>query len=120
MTHTPPVDTSGDAHELDPQWTDVGNNVCGVVQGCRDAYTTASAFVRAGWSRRSSSWHGWEVETTWGQLELNPLGGREVLLNGVVDPGRFDDLAGLLSAFGLRFTLELNDESDALVREIRG
>lgn len=119
MPHNPPVDVSDGGQKLDPQWTDVGNNVCGVVDGCRDAYAAASAFVRAGWSRRSSSWHGWEVEISWGQIDLDPIEGRKVLLNGVIDPRRVDEFAGLLSRFGLRFTLELYNGSDELVREIR-
>ncbi|MGX1673835.1 hypothetical protein [Streptomyces sp. NPDC055400] len=113
------MDISDDGQSLNPQWLDVNNNVCGVVQGCRDAAPVAAAFVRTGWSSRSSSWHGYEVEASWGQIELDPIEAREVLLNGVIDPQRLDDLAGLLSRFGLRFTLELSDDSGALVREIR-
>jgi hypothetical protein len=64
----------------------VNNNVCGVVQGGRGAAPVAAAFVRAGWSSRSSSWHGYEVETSWGQIELDPIKAREVLLNGVIGP----------------------------------
>ena len=111
---------SGDAQRLDPQWIEAGNNVCGVVQDCRDAYTAAGAFVRAGWSRRSSSWYGWEVETGWGRIDLDPLGGSEVLLNGIIAPPHFATLATLLTASGLRFTLELYDASNTLLRETRG
>jgi hypothetical protein len=118
VPHNPPVDVSDGGQELDPRWSDVGNNLCGVVDDCRDAYAAAGAFVSAGWSRRSSSWHGWEVEISWGQIELDPIEGRKVLLNGVIDPQRVDDLASLLSSFGLRFTLELYSDTD-LVREIR-
>ncbi|WP_372350207.1 hypothetical protein [Streptomyces sp. KL116D] len=113
------MDISDGGQGLDPQWTDVDNNVSGVVQGCRDASPVAAAFVRAGWSSRSSSWYGYEVETNWARLELDLIEGREVLLNGVIAPQRLDDLAGLLSRFGLRFTLELCDDTNALVREIR-
>ncbi|MFG3369292.1 hypothetical protein ACIPWY_35330 [Streptomyces sp. NPDC090032] len=113
------MDISDDGQSLDPQWLDVNNNVCGVVQGCRDAAPVAAAFVRAGWSSRSSSWHGYELETSWWQVELDPIKELEVLLNGVIDPQRLDDLAGLLSRFGLRFTPELSDDSGALAREIR-
>ncbi|MGW6404827.1 hypothetical protein [Streptomyces sp. NPDC055134] len=113
------MDISDGGQSLDPQWIDVDNNVSGVAQGCRDASPVAAAFVRANWSSRSSSWDGYEVETSWGQLELDPIEEREVLLNGVIDPQRFDDLAGLLRGFGLRFTLELCDDTGVLVREIR-
>jgi hypothetical protein len=119
MPHTPPVDISDEGQSLDPRWTDIDNNVCGVAQDCRDAAPVATVFVRAGWSSRSSSWDGYEVETNWAQLLLDPLEDREVLLNGVIDPQRLDDLAALLSRAGLRFTLELRDDTDALVREIR-
>ncbi|WP_405634396.1 hypothetical protein OHB53_09460 [Streptomyces sp. NBC_00056] len=113
------MDISDEGESLDPQWLDVNNNFCGVVQGCRDAAPVAAAFVRAGWSSCSASWHGYEVETSWGQIELDPIEERKVLLNGVIDPQRLDDLAGLLSRFGLRFTLELCDDAGALLREIR-
>jgi hypothetical protein len=119
VPHTPTVDISDDGQRLETQWDDVNNNVCGVVQDCRDAAPVAATFVRAGWSSRSSSWYGYEVEASWGQIELDPMETREVLLNGVIDPERLDDLAGLLSRFGLRFTLELYDDSGALVREIQ-
>ncbi|MFG1811883.1 hypothetical protein [Streptomyces sp. NPDC049040] len=113
------MEISDGGQRLDSQWTEVNNNLCGALNDCRDAYAAANAFVRAGWSRRPSSWYGWEVETSWGQIELDPIEGREVLLNGVIDPDRFDDLAGLLSRFGLRFALELYDDAGELAREIR-
>ncbi|MEV5613794.1 hypothetical protein [Streptomyces sp. NPDC052225] len=113
------MDLSDGGQNLAPQWADLANNVSGVAQACQDASPVAAAFVRAGWSSRSSSWHGYEVETSWARLELDPTAEREVLLNGVIDPHRLDDLATLLSRFGLRFTLELCDDDNALLREIR-
>ncbi|MFJ9806837.1 hypothetical protein ACIRTB_01165 [Streptomyces sp. NPDC101158] len=80
----------------------------------------AARFVGAGWSSRSSSWYGYEVETSWCQMEIEPVDGPDVLLNGVVDPTRLDELGRLLSYFGLRYELELSDENNTPVREIRG
>ncbi|MFJ9859373.1 hypothetical protein ACIRVN_18040 [Streptomyces albogriseolus] len=54
---------------------------------------------------------------TWCEVELDPIDGQDVLLNGVVDPSRFDDLAALLTCCGGTFTLELYDEDDNLLRE---
>ncbi|MEU6706497.1 hypothetical protein [Streptomyces wuyuanensis] len=107
-----------DSRKLDPEWVEVGNNVCGTVRGCRDASVVAEHFERAGWRSRSSSWYGCEVETSWCQVEIDPVENSDLLLNGVVDPQRFHELAGLLDRFGLRYSLELYDEDDGLVREI--
>ncbi|MFE1261088.1 hypothetical protein ACFW5X_11220 [Streptomyces albogriseolus] len=100
--------------DLAPEWTDLSNNVCGTLHGHRDAGPIAERFERLGWRTRSSSWHGYEVGTTWCEIELEPVDGQDVLLNGVVDPSRFDDLAALLDRFGLTYTLELYDEDDNL------
>ncbi|MEU4275471.1 hypothetical protein ACFY8X_01110 [Streptomyces tanashiensis] len=114
------MDISDEGLTLDRQCIDVGNNVCGVLRGCRDASAVAARFVGAGWRSRSSSWHGYELETSWCQVEIDPIDGSDVLLNGIVDPARVDDLGRLLGFFGLPYELELSDESNALVREIRG
>lgn len=62
LPHTPGVDISDEGLELDRQWLDLSNNVCGVLHGCRDASVVAARFVGAGWSSRSSSWYGYELE----------------------------------------------------------
>ncbi|SEC49270.1 hypothetical protein SAMN05428939_2511 [Streptomyces sp. TLI_105] len=120
LLHTPGVDISDEGLTLDRQWIELGNNVCGVLRGCRDASAVAARFVGAGWSSRSSSWHGYELETSWCQMEIDPIDGPDVLLSGVVDPARLGDLGRLLGCFGLPYELELSDENNALVREIRG
>ncbi|MFE1289120.1 hypothetical protein [Streptomyces sp. NPDC058751] len=113
------MDVSDDAPKLDPEWVEAGNNVCGVLRGCGDASAVARHFVRTGWSSRSSSWHGHEVETSWCRLEIDPVRGPDILLNGVVDPRRFDELGGLLHRLGLSCSLELYDGDDTLVHEIQ-
>ncbi|KEG40029.1 hypothetical protein ACH4UX_30740 [Streptomyces althioticus] len=46
--------------------------------------------------------------------------GPDVLLNGVVDPSRFDDLATVLTRCGAgTYRLELYDEDGGLLREMR-
>ncbi|WP_435232579.1 hypothetical protein [Streptomyces althioticus] len=68
----------------------------------------------------SSSWHGYEVRTTWCEVELEPAEVPDVLLNGVVDPSRFDDLATVLTRCGAgTYRLELYDEDGGLLREMR-
>lgn len=113
------MDISDEGTELDRRWVEVGNNVSGIVRGCRGASIVAEHFVRAGWGSRSSSWHGYELETAWCQVEIEPIEGSEVLLNGVVDPERLDELCGLLYRSGLGFSLELYDGDRVLIREIR-
>ncbi|MEV5089212.1 hypothetical protein AB0N18_15020 [Streptomyces griseoincarnatus] len=110
-------DESGD---LAPEWTGISNNVCGILHGHREAAPMAERFERLGWRSRSSSWYGYQVGTTWCEVELEPVDGQDVLLNGVVAPSRFDDLAALLTRCGaMTFTLELYDEDDNLLGETR-
>jgi hypothetical protein len=78
----------------------------------------AERFIRAGWSSRSgSSWESYEVETSWCRLEVAPAAG-DTLLNGVVDPQRFEDLAALPTRFSLLFRLELYDDAGDLLGAI--
>ncbi|WP_225654399.1 hypothetical protein [Streptomyces pseudogriseolus] len=112
-----PEPESGD---LASEWRDLPNNVCGILHGHGhgDAAPMAVRFERHGWDSRSSSWHGYEVGTTWCEAELEPADGPDVLLNGVMDPSRFTDLAALLDRFGLSYTLELYDEEGDLLNEL--
>ncbi|MFD7997560.1 hypothetical protein, partial [Streptomyces mexicanus] len=43
------------------------------------------------------------------RIEVDPTDG-DTLLNGVVDPQRFEDRDALRTRFGLRFSLELYDD----------
>ncbi|MFF3320766.1 hypothetical protein [Streptomyces sp. NPDC002889] len=113
------MDISDDGQKLDPEWIEVGNNICGSLRGCRDASSVAERFVQAGWRSRSSSWYAYELETRWCQVEIEPIDASDLLLNGVVDPRRLDELAGLLNRFGLTYRLELPDANGTLVREVR-
>ncbi|MET7620003.1 hypothetical protein [Streptomyces sp. NPDC005408] len=112
------MDLSDDGQQLDPQWAEIDNNVCGILRGCREAASVAERFVRAGWMSRSSSWDAYELETSWCQVEIEPIKGSDTLLNGVLDPQRLDELAALLSRFGLQYGLELYDDSGTLIRAI--
>ncbi|MGV9428144.1 hypothetical protein ACWDO7_28170 [Streptomyces sp. NPDC003656] len=114
------MDLSGDGAALGPEWQTAGNNVCGVLRGWGDVSRAAARFVRAGWWARSSDWESYEVGTEWCAVELTPVGGSEVLLNGVVDPGRLDDLVVLLSGPGVGFGVELYDGRGELCREVEG
>ena len=120
VIHTPGVDISDDGRKLDPEWIEAGNNISGSLRGCRDASSVAERFVRAGWRSRSSSWYAYELETSWCQVEIEPIDASDLLLNGVVDPRRFDELADLLTRFGLRYGLELSAADGGMVREVRG
>nr|WP_177232778.1 hypothetical protein [Streptomyces sp. Ag109_O5-10] len=112
------MDISDEGQSLDPVWLKINNNVCGGLAGAPGASWVAERFIGAGWSSRSgSSWESYEVETSWCRIEVDPTDGN-TLLNGVVDPQRFEDLAALLTRFGLRFGLELYDDDGKLLREI--
>ncbi|WP_411076132.1 hypothetical protein [Streptomyces sp. cmx-4-7] len=114
------MDTANGGPELDPRWAAPDDNVCGVLHGCRDASVVAARSVGAGWSSRSSSWHGYELETDWRRIEVEPAGERDVLLNGVVDPDRVDELGRLLDRLGLPCELEFEDGDDTLPCGSRG
>ncbi|WP_326624085.1 MULTISPECIES: hypothetical protein [unclassified Streptomyces] len=111
------MDISDEGRPLDPAWLEIDNNVCGVLQGSPRASMVAERFVEAGWRSRLASWESYEVGTSWCQIEVDPAEG-DTLLNGVVDPRRFDDLAVLLTRFGLRFGLELYADDGELLREL--
>lgn len=117
LLHNPAVDISDEGQPLDPVWLEINNNVCGGLAGAPSASSVAAKFIGAGWSSRSASWESYEVETGWCRIEVDPAEG-DTLLNGVVDPRRFEDLAALLTRFGLPFSLELCDDDGELLREI--
>ncbi|MGV9310599.1 hypothetical protein ACWDR0_00195 [Streptomyces sp. NPDC003691] len=104
--------------KLAPEWEEADFALYGTVR-VRNASTVAEWFARAGWRSRSSSWYGYEVETDWCRLELDPHKG-EVLMNGVIDPDRLGLLAKLITRFGLGFTLELYGADEELLREASG
>ncbi|MDT3726222.1 hypothetical protein ROS62_15560 [Streptomyces sp. DSM 41972] len=90
----------------------------GILHGHRDAGPVAERSERLGRRARSPSWECYEVGTTWCEVELGPTSSQDVLLNGVVDPSRFDDLAAALTRRGATtYTLELDDEDGNLLRE---
>ncbi|MFB6582990.1 hypothetical protein ACFCYC_37235 [Streptomyces sp. NPDC056402] len=91
-------------------------DVAGVFPGHRSAGDVAAFFVRAGWSSRSSSWEGYEVESPLARLEIEP-GHDGVLLHGEADAGRLDALTAVLSARDLPFSVEFYGDDGALLRE---
>ncbi|WKD33318.1 hypothetical protein [Streptomyces xanthophaeus] len=93
-------------------------DVAGLFPGRRSAADLAAFFVRAGWSSRSSSWEGYEVESPLARLEIEPVDAG-VLLRGEADAGRLDALTAVLSARGLPFSVEFYGEDGALLREVR-
>ncbi|MDK9499667.1 hypothetical protein QEZ40_005097 [Streptomyces katrae] len=112
------MDISDEGRPLEPAWLEIDNNVCGGLAGAPNASLVAERFVAAGWSSRAASWESYEVGTSWCRLEVEATDDR-TLLNGVVDPRRFEELAALLSRFGLEFGIELYDDDGALLREIQ-
>ncbi|GAA0618074.1 hypothetical protein [Streptomyces crystallinus] len=112
------MDLSGDGPALDDRWAQSENNLSGELPDSPDTQRLAERFVRAGWRSRSSSWEGYELETSWCRIDANPIDATATLLNGVINPDRLDDLAALLTQSNLRFTLELYNDAGNLLREI--
>ncbi|MGX1887118.1 hypothetical protein [Streptomyces sp. NPDC055287] len=111
------MDVSDEGQPLDPVWLEISNNVCGDLAGAPSAALVAERFTEAGWSARSASWESYEVETSWCRIEVDPTDG-DTLLHGVVDPQRFEDLAALLTRFGLPSRLELYDDDGELLQQL--
>ncbi|MFR9796037.1 hypothetical protein ACL02U_09050 [Streptomyces sp. MS06] len=111
------MDLSDDGPEPAPELQDADNNLCGHLRGL-GVSALAELFVRAGWRSRSSSWDAYEVETARCRIELDPVAGDGILLNGVIAPDRLDALAMLISRFGAGVTLELYDEDGTLHRRV--
>ncbi|MFD5873362.1 hypothetical protein [Streptomyces sp. NPDC060322] len=115
----PDADGRDDHPGLDHTPLEAGNNVYATLHGPLRTAAVAEGFERSGWTSRSSSWHGYEVETGWCQIELDPIEQGTTLLNGIIVPEALDTLASLLTGFGLGFTLELYDDEGGLLRELR-
>ena len=106
---------------LADEWADLDNNVYGSLRGAPAVRELAEAMAAAGWRARSSSWTQFEVEREWVRLELTERAPGDVLVGGVLDPSRLDDLGAALAGLGLRYSLELWDEEGSeLVRELAG
>ncbi|MFJ8976421.1 hypothetical protein [Streptomyces sp. NPDC102282] len=115
----PDADGRDDHPGLDHTSLEAGNNVYATLHGPLRTAAVAEGFERSGWTSRSSSWHGYEVETGWCQIELDPIEQGATLLHGIIVPEALDTLASLLTGFGLGFTLELYDDEGGLLRELR-
>ncbi|MEV7559449.1 hypothetical protein [Streptomyces sp. NPDC089795] len=114
-----PVDLSDEGSPFDPDTTGATvADVAGRFPGRGSAVDLAAFLVRAGWSSRSSSWEGYEVESPLARLEIEPADDG-VLLHGQADAGRLDALIAVLSARGLPFSVEFYGEDGALLREVR-
>ncbi|MEV5078895.1 hypothetical protein ACIQFZ_33615 [Streptomyces sp. NPDC093064] len=116
------MDTSAsdrDGQGLAPRRQEINNNVCGILHESPDPAHVAGAFERAGWAIRTASWYFYELETNWCQVEVEQADDT-TLLNGVIDPQRLDDLAALLGRLGLRYMIELYDDSNRLISELQG
>lgn len=103
---------------LDLLWAEIGNNVCGVLRGGADPEDVAHLFVGIDWRARQASWTAYEVENTWAQLEIDRDSEGVTLMSGVMDPERFEHLAGVLEELGLRYSLELMSEDNQLMRHL--
>ncbi|MFD7781833.1 hypothetical protein ACFV4Q_01770 [Streptomyces nojiriensis] len=114
-----PMDLSDEESPFDADVTGMPvADVAGLFPGRGSAADLAAFFVRAGWSSRSSSWEGYEVQSPLARLEIEPVDAG-VLFHGEADAGRLDALTAVLSARGLPFSVEFHGEDGALLREVR-
>lgn len=92
---------------LAAEWARLDSNVYGSLVDPPPARTIAESFAGAGWRVRASSWTDFEVEREWVRIELRQLPDG-VILSGVVDPSRVDELGTVLAAAGLACSIEFS------------
>ncbi|MBY8870630.1 hypothetical protein K7640_02090 [Micromonospora sp. PLK6-60] len=100
---------------------EMDNNLYGRLPERSNARSTAEVFVRAGWRAVATSWTECRIEHEWAEFDLLQPAAGGLLLSGVVEPSRLDDLGAVLAGLGWRFELELwSDDGPTLLREIAG
>lgn len=106
---------------LADEWRRLDNNVYGVLRDSPEPRRLAELLVAAGWRARASSWTEYEVECEWVGVELSPGTTAEVIVSGVVDPSRLDELAAVFAGLGTGYSIELWEPGHrAPVRELSG
>ncbi|GAA0189042.1 hypothetical protein GCM10009122_48630 [Fulvivirga kasyanovii] len=91
-------------------------NMYGTIEGINSKLELVSKFHQLGWSVRKSSWTDYEVENEWTELCIQ--GENEILLSGILDEQKFEELGDLLNSFGVKYNFELVDEFQILKRTI--
>ncbi|MFY0602013.1 MAG: hypothetical protein JXR03_20230 [Cyclobacteriaceae bacterium] len=91
-----------------------GHNIYGVIHGTDSKIEIATKFHELGWSVRKSSWTDFEMESEWAELHVE--GENKILFKGMIDEDKFEELENLLDKFGFKYSLELYNEKDELLR----
>ncbi|MEM9276788.1 MAG: hypothetical protein AAGA80_28195 [Cyanobacteria bacterium P01_F01_bin.143] len=93
-----------------------GNNMYGVVNDTISKKQIATKFHELGWSVRKSSWTDFEIECQWAELHIE--GENEILFNGILDETKFEELGDLMVKLGFKYSIELYDDEQKLLRTI--
>ena len=90
------------------------NNLYGILGFKTSKHQTANHFDNIGWSVRKNTWTDYEIESTWAKLTIE--GKNEILLNGVIDEQKFDELKTILDNFKLDFSIELYNSKQEKIK----
>lgn len=96
---------------------DRDNNLYGKLAGGLPLTDVLARLAAAGWTARWPGGDKFTAEQEWVEVTVFADAGG-VLLHGVVDPGRLDDLSEGLAWSGLSVALELYDDEGQLVRQV--
>ncbi|WP_010179683.1 hypothetical protein [Aquimarina agarilytica] len=90
------------------------NNFYGLIFDKISKESLSIKFKQIGWHVRKSGFNSYEITSEW--AELNIEGESEILLNGEVELKHFDKLEKLIISFNLKYSLELYDNENQLIK----
>jgi hypothetical protein len=92
------------------------NSVYGIIFDKVSKKTISQKFEKIGWEVRKSGFYEYEIKSSW--AELNIEGENQILINGEIKIDHFSDLEKLLVEFDLKYSLEIYDNEDKLIKTV--
>ncbi len=94
------------------------NNLYGSFDGGKSKYEIALFFYNNGWNIRKSSFYDFEIENEWAEFEINGENNKP-LLKGMIDINYFNHLIEELNLLEIKYSLELYNDKQELIKEIK-
>ena len=94
-----------------------GTNVYGIIFSSLSKEEITRKFSTSGWETWKATWVDWEITNEFSELIIE--GDNEILIHGPVSPDYFNTLTEKMKEMGLKFSMELYDENQKLVIEIK-
>ena len=95
----------------------IGTNVYGVIYSSNSKEEIVKKFGAHCWQISKASWFDWEKTNDFSELIID--GDNEILIHGPVSPDHFNSLTEKMKEMKLSFSLELYDDNQNLVIEIK-